>query len=219
MIWNHSRYAFWPLPVTRRAACVADSPRRIAWQTGDSAKASVGSCLQHQGERQHKPGDARQRPQSPPHQDAGKHEGPVAVSITLLAVFRPACARSISATRSADACAMPGRLRRPGLASFRQSSAVRRLSFSRPWWQPQLDNSILQHSELSSGLSRIPVWGSERLVRCVCLAVGDCLRDSLLPAQLRLGLQDAGLRKVGEGVPFAVFACQFRHDGFSERIA
>src|SRR4051812_16341676 len=37
MIWNHSRYAFCALPVTRRAACVADSPRRIAWQTGDCA--------------------------------------------------------------------------------------------------------------------------------------------------------------------------------------
>ena len=44
MIWNHSRYAFWAFPVTRRAACVADSPRRIAWQTGDCAEACVAAA-------------------------------------------------------------------------------------------------------------------------------------------------------------------------------
>ena len=38
MIWNDAEYRFRLSPVTRRAACRADSPRRMGWQTSGSAK-------------------------------------------------------------------------------------------------------------------------------------------------------------------------------------
>jgi len=41
MIWNDAEYTFRLSPVTRRAACPADSPRRMGWQTGDCAKAGA----------------------------------------------------------------------------------------------------------------------------------------------------------------------------------
>ena len=41
MIWNDAEYIFRLSPVMRRAACPADSPRRMGWQTGDCAKEGV----------------------------------------------------------------------------------------------------------------------------------------------------------------------------------
>jgi len=38
MIWNDAEYMFRLSPVTRRAACPADSPRRMGSQTSDCAK-------------------------------------------------------------------------------------------------------------------------------------------------------------------------------------
>jgi hypothetical protein len=38
MIWNDAEYMLRLLPVSRRAACPADSPRRMGWQTGGCAK-------------------------------------------------------------------------------------------------------------------------------------------------------------------------------------
>src|SRR4051812_4594388 len=89
IIWNQSWYAFWPLPVTRRAACVADSPGRIARQAGDCPTACAGtaSSIRTIGSAD----QARRVSDFNPHliRTLG-NEGPVAVSITLLPVFRAA---------------------------------------------------------------------------------------------------------------------------------